>query len=83
MVIRLPAFFARALAAPLTRRAARTPYFHLDGYMMRWWLVPYKHPGSSYSDNCGRVSPWRRPLAWLLQQCGVAVRVPADVVSTV
>jgi len=38
-------------------------------------LVPYKHPGSSYSDNCGRVSPWRRPLAWLLQQCGVAVRV--------
>lgn len=26
----------------LIRRAKRTPYFHLDGYMRRWWLVPYE-----------------------------------------
>jgi hypothetical protein len=25
----------------LIKRAQRTPYFHLDGYMNRWWLVPY------------------------------------------
>lgn len=26
----------------LIKRAERTPYFHLDGYMLRWWLVPYR-----------------------------------------
>ena len=26
----------------LIRRAQRTPYFHLAGYMERWWLVPYR-----------------------------------------
>lgn len=25
----------------LITRAKRTPYFHLPGYMNRWWLVPY------------------------------------------
>ena len=25
----------------LINRAKRTPYFHLPGYMNRWWLVPY------------------------------------------
>ncbi len=25
----------------ITQRAQRTPYFHLAGYMNRWWLVPY------------------------------------------
>lgn len=30
------------LADYLILRAKRTPYFHLDGYMMRWWLVPYE-----------------------------------------
>lgn len=25
----------------LIERAKRTPYYHLDGYMNRWWLVPY------------------------------------------
>lgn len=26
----------------LIRRAQRTPYFHLDGYMQRWWVLnPY------------------------------------------
>lgn len=25
----------------LIARAKRTPYFHLQGYMNRWWLLPY------------------------------------------
>ena len=25
----------------LIERAKRTPYFHLDGYMNRYWLLPY------------------------------------------
>jgi len=27
----------------LINRAKRTPYRHLDGYMNRYWLVPYNH----------------------------------------
>lgn len=26
----------------LIKRAMRTPYFHLEGYMERYWLVPYR-----------------------------------------
>src|SRR5665213_1948609 len=26
----------------LVERAKRTPYYHLDGYMLRYWLVPYR-----------------------------------------
>lgn len=29
----------------LIQRAQRTPYIHLDGYMNRWWLVPYNKWG--------------------------------------
>lgn len=60
----------------LIRRAQRTPYFHLDGYMHRWWLVPYTYAGSAgkEGDGTGKVS-WRRPFARLLQACGVAIRV--------
>lgn len=25
----------------IIRRAKRTPYIHLAGYMFRWWLLPY------------------------------------------
>lgn len=28
----------RAVAKAIIRRAKRTPYFHLDGYMNRWWV---------------------------------------------
>lgn len=35
----------------LIRRAMRTPYFHLDGYMGRWWLF---NPTPSRSDGKGR-----------------------------
>jgi hypothetical protein len=29
------------LADRLIARAKKTPYFHLPGYMNRWWLLPY------------------------------------------
>lgn len=29
----------------LIRRAQRTPYIHLEGYLNRWWLVPYNRFG--------------------------------------
>ena len=58
----------------LIRRAKRTPYYHLTGYMNRWWLVPYTNAGSARDTGCGRVS-WRRPLARLLQAFGVSIRV--------
>lgn len=52
---------ARLLAWPpiacwIVRRAKRTPYFHLDGYMHRWWLFnPYdaEHHIAKY-----RWFPW-------------------------
>lgn len=63
----------------LIARAKRTPYWHLgeDGsYMERYWLVPYKRASvDGDAQGCGPVSPWRRPLAWILQQFGIAVRV--------
>ena len=76
----------------LIRRAKRTPYFDLPGYMRRNWLVPYNveikrrvaAPDLTekfgipsfrvYTDGTGPVT-WRRPIARLLQLCGIAVRV--------
>lgn len=58
----------------IIQRAQRTPYFHLAGYMNRWWLVPYVSDGSATGIGCGPVS-WRRPVAKLLQHFGIAVRV--------
>lgn len=61
------------LADVLIVTAMRTPYAHLVGYMDRWWLVPYAEAGTGHGT--GPVSAWRRPLAWVLQRLGVAVRV--------
>jgi hypothetical protein len=61
-------------------RAKKTPYVHLrDGaytYMERYWLVPYRNK-SDYtgSDGTGWVRFYKRPLAFLLQCLGIAVRV--------
>lgn len=49
---------ARIIARPavadwLIKRSMRTPYFHLDGYMDRWWLFnPYP------AKNGGRGKAW-------------------------
>lgn len=73
------------LANTLARHA--TPYFHLYGYMMRWWLVPYSRvvlrtlPADSFgpeivtADGTGPVAFWRRPVAWCFQRLGVAIRL--------
>lgn len=65
-----------SIADRLIARAKRTPYFHLAGYMNRWWLVPYTSAGSASKpgDGTGWVS-WRRPIARLMQHLGIAVRV--------
>jgi hypothetical protein len=63
----------------LIRRAKRTPYYHLDGYMNRWWLVPYNvvitRRGCDSADGTGPVSFWRRPLAWVFQRFDIAIRI--------
>ena len=83
----------------LIRRAARTPYFNLPGYMNRDWLVPYRQeqkrllPGPWLAlppepalrapeplmietfDGTGPVPFLKRPIAWVLQQFNIAVRV--------
>jgi len=69
---------AKLLAHPrvsawLIARAKRTPYFHMPGYMDRFWLVPYRD--KRLGLGCGPVSFWRRPFAWLLQRLDVAVRI--------
>src|SRR5574341_215024 len=74
----------------LIERAKRTPYFHLDGYMERYWLVPYnkeiERKEAEYdedgrqvgmivvTDGTGPVT-WRRPIAKLLQLRDVAARI--------
>ncbi len=75
----------------LIRRAKRTPYFHLRGgeYMRRWWLVPYlqrkyrvvldapRFAGDvvTVTDGTGPVAFRKRPLAWVIQRCGIAIRI--------
>jgi hypothetical protein len=78
------------LADWLVKRAKRTPYFHLDGYMRRWWLVPYRQMivrtieaevGDNFkafenvTDGTGPVAFHRRPIVWLFQRLGIAIRV--------
>lgn len=61
----------------LINRAKRTPYFHLAGYMERYWLVPYSAVitcPEGQTDGTGPVSGFR-PIARLLQAFDIAVRV--------
>lgn len=70
-----------SLVNALIRRAQKTPYFHIgtpeDRYMERYWLVPRRQViGVPESDvGVGPVVPWRRPLGWLFQLCGLEVRL--------
>ena len=63
----------KTIAKHLIERAAKTPYSHLEGYMNRYWLVPFSD--SAAGVGCGPVNPLRRPLAWLFQKFGIAIRV--------
>lgn len=51
----------------LIRRAKMTPYWHLTGYMERWWIVPYARER--------KLGFWRHPISWVLQRFDVAIRV--------
>lgn len=66
----------------LIARAKRTPFHHLPGYMNRYWLVPWRevvkrqtHDLEEATDGTGPVPFRTRPLAWLIQRCGLAVRL--------
>lgn len=49
------------VAAWLIRRAQKTPYFHLDGYMGRWWLF------NGYGDDiaCSEDVRHTKKYSWL------------------
>jgi hypothetical protein len=62
----------------LIRRAKRTPYFPLPGYMERYWLSPplQRNPRlvvvdgvycCTTNDGTGPVDFLKRPLAWMMQ----------------
>jgi hypothetical protein len=61
----------RALVRWLLDRGYRTPYFHLQGYMLRFWIFG----GSARDERCDADRGWRR--RWLGQLIGrfVAARV--------
>ena len=55
--------FAKFVSRPrvaryLIERAKRTPYFHLDGYMNRWWLF------NRYSE-IGKPDRANKAFSWL------------------
>ena len=54
---RLVAFIVTrpAITEWLIKRAQRTPYFHLEGYMNRWWLF---NPTPPLNDGQGRRFEW-------------------------
>lgn len=54
----------------LINYAKRTPYYHLAGYMERFWLVPYTSAGSAGRDDDGTgVLRFRdHPVKALLQK---------------
>jgi hypothetical protein len=57
----------------LITRAQQTPYFHLDGYMERYWLVPYSDRKLDY--GCGPLSIKKQLPGRLLQLTGCAERI--------
>ena len=55
----LAKFVSQPLVADyLIKRAKRTPYFHLDGYMNRWWLF------NRYSE-IGKMDRVKPRFSWL------------------
>lgn len=48
----------KLVADYLISRSRRTPYFHLEGYMNRWWLF------NAYSSDVEKDSPERYKRKW-------------------
>lgn len=59
----------------LIHLSIHTPYFHIKGYMRRYWLVPYTKSGSERDIGCGFVSWSKRPITRLIQYFGIAIRI--------
>jgi hypothetical protein len=55
--------------------AKRNPYWHLEGYMERFWIVPFAESGSANSTGCFKAQWYRNPLIWIFQKCDIAARV--------
>lgn len=58
--------------------AMKTPYWHLEGYMNRYWILPFRFDRAErrkVDTGCYSIRPWRNPAGWLLQRLGVAIRV--------
>lgn len=79
MKLPLPTWFVDRLIA----RAQRTPYIHLDGYLLRWWLLPYNRTGYAarvhqlVSSDRGRDlhnHPW--PYATIILRGGYFEHTP-------
>lgn len=52
----------RPVAEYLIKRSKRTPYFHLDGYMNRWWLF---NPYSPDVEKSGEARYARKYPSWV------------------
>ena len=50
----------KPIADYLIRRAQHTPYFHLDGYMNRWWLFNGYGNDTSTPDKQRQEKRWSR-----------------------
>lgn len=63
MIWKIVAFIVsrRAIAEWLIVRSLRTPYFHLEGYMSRWWLFnPYGGASQGEADQADDSARHRR-----------------------
>lgn len=57
------------IVGKLILRAKRTPYYHLEGYMERYWLLPFvSHEHPSCVEAKSMIGRW-------LQRRGVAIRI--------
>ncbi len=59
--------FLAVLKRWLITYAKKRPYIHIDDYMSRWWIIPYKF------EHAFRF--FENPLGWLLQRFDIAIRV--------
>ena len=56
----------------------RTPYFHLEGYMERYWLVPFNAKYITLqktNTGCYTACLFRQPFTWFLQKLGIGIRI--------
>ena len=67
------------IAGYLIARSLMTPYFHLPGYMHRYWLSPFPplHGEPEGTDGCFTAKFLTNPIVWCLQKLDISVRVHA------